>query len=339
MAMNGATPSELLRVDSLRKHFRVSKPHGLGSSTLRAVDGVSFALGKGETLGLVGESGCGKSTLGRTIVGLHEASGGHVFLNGRDISGTSRRARSFERREMQIVFQDPYASLDPRMSVHEIIAEPLRINGMYSRERVTKMLTAVGLQEGAATRKPAEFSGGQRQRIAIARALALDPELVILDEAVSALDVSIQAQIINLLKALQRASGVAYLFIAHDLSVVRYISDRVAVMYLGRIVESGTRDEVFGSPQHPYTQALLSAVPRPDPARRRASTRIVLKGELPDPLAPPSGCGFRTRCPKAQAICASVTPVGASDPRAHAVACHFPGPLESSSSSSANVPQ
>lgn len=319
---------ELLKVEDLHKHFRVSKVKGWGSSELRAVDGVSFTLNQGETLGLVGESGCGKSTLGRTILGLHDATAGRVLLNGENLLTTRIGRKRHHRRDMQVVFQDPYASLDPRMSVFEIIAEPLRINGVFRGERVMEMLACVGLRPDSAGRRPAEFSGGQRQRIAIARALALDPALVILDEAVSALDVSIQAQIINLLKELQRDRGLAYLFIAHDLSVVRHISHRVAVMYLGKIVETGIREQVFGTPLHPYTQALLSAVPVPDPKRRGAGRRIVLKGDLPNPLEPPSGCSFRTRCFKAQPVCANVEPqllIHAGD--GHLAACHFASPV------------
>jgi len=326
--MAAANHRELLRVEDLRKHFRVSKVGGWGSSQLRALDGVSFTLDGGETLGLVGESGCGKSTLGRTILGLHDATSGQVLLKGENLLTTRIGRKRQHRRDMQVVFQDPYASLDPRMTIFEIIAEPLRINGVFDRERVMEMLACVGLRPDSAIRRPAEFSGGQRQRIAIARALALDPALVVLDEAVSALDVSIQAQIVNLLKSLQRERGLAYLFIAHDLSVVRHISHRVAVMYLGKIVETGTRDQVFGTALHPYTQALLSAVPVPDPARRGREHRIVLKGDLPNPLEPPSGCSFRTRCFKAREICTRVEPPLADDAGiGHLAACHFSAPL------------
>ncbi|MCC7427282.1 MAG: ABC transporter ATP-binding protein [Alphaproteobacteria bacterium] len=311
-----------LAVRDLCKEFRVSRPRRWGSDRLHAVAGLSFTIARGETLGLVGESGCGKSTLGRVILGLHQATRGEITLDGEDIS--RRRARR-HRRRMQVVFQDPYASLDPRMSVFEIIAEPLRINGVFRAERVAEMLAHVGLSPDMAERRPAEFSGGQRQRIAIARALALDPEILILDEAVSALDVSIQAQIINLLKGLQRRFGLTFLFIAHDLSVVRHISDRVAVMYLGRIVEMGSREQVFDRPAHPYTQSLLSAVPVADPAARRA--RIILEGDLPNPLHPPSGCAFRTRCFKARPLCAEAPP--ALEDRTgggQLTACHFPEP-------------
>jgi peptide/nickel transport system ATP-binding protein len=257
------------------------------------------------------------------VLGLHEATEGTVLLKGRRISGLKARVLRPLRRQMQVVFQDPYASLDPRMTVREIVGEPLRINGEYSPERVLELLGHVGLGADAALRRPSEFSGGQRQRIAIARALALGPDLVVLDEAVSALDVSVQAQVVNLLKRLQRELGLAYLFISHDLALVRHISDRVAVMYLGKIVEVGATQRVFDAPAHPYTQALLSAVPNPN---RAIGERIVLKGDLPDPLRPPSGCAFRTRCFKAQEKCAREEPaLTASMATDHLSACHFAG--------------
>jgi oligopeptide/dipeptide ABC transporter ATP-binding protein len=316
-----------LRVVDLHRHFKVVKSHGWGAETLRAVNGVSLRVRRRETVGLVGESGCGKSTLGRTIAGLQEATEGAVYFDGADVGAMSPRRRMAYRRRMQVVFQDPYASLDPRMTVHEIVAEPLRINGVYDAARVAQMLEFVGLSADAQALRPAAFSGGQRQRIAIARALALNPELLILDEAVSALDVSIQAQIVNLLDRLQRELGLSYLFISHDLSVIRYVSHRVAVMYLGRIVEMAPTDALFARPLHPYTQSLLSAVPTPDPARRSRGSRIVLKGDLPNPLRPPSGCVFRTRCFKARPICESVAPpLEAGGTADHLAACHFPGP-------------
>jgi peptide/nickel transport system ATP-binding protein len=312
-----------LKIENLHKTFKIRRTRGLGSDRLRAVNGVSLELKQGETLGLVGESGCGKSTLGRVVLGLHEATEGVVLLKGRKVSGLKPRALRPFRRQMQVVFQDPYASLDPRMTVGEIVGEPLRINGQYRPEKVLELLGHVGLRPEAALRRPGEFSGGQRQRIAIARALALGPDLVVLDEAVSALDVSIQAQVVNLLKRLQRELGLSYLFISHDLAVVRHISDRVAVMYLGKIVEVGETRTVFGAPAHPYTQALLSAVPNPN---RGGGERIVLKGDLPDPLRPPSGCAFRTRCFKAQDICAREEPALAPRTAAgHLSACHFAG--------------
>ena len=316
-----------LRVDDLYKDFKVRRARGWGKDILRAVGGISFDIRQGETLGLVGESGCGKSTLGRVILGLHDATEGAVLLKGKNLVGMSARALRPWRREMQVVFQDPYASLDPRMTIAEIIAEPLRINSAYHPERITELLGQVGLSVEAAGRRPAQFSGGQRQRVAIARALALRPELIVLDEAVSALDVSIQAQVINLLKQLQKDLGLAYLFISHDLSVVRHISDRVAVMYLGKIVETGTREQVFDAPCHPYTQALLSAIPNPDPNDARSRRRIILKGDLPNPLRPPSGCTFRTRCFKAQSICAVEEPQLLQRTEAgHLSACHFATP-------------
>lgn len=309
-------------------HFRVAKARGWGKATLRAVNGVSFSLDRGRTLGVVGESGCGKSTLGRTLLGLHTPTSGRVMLAGEDLTRISRRRPRRYRRLMQVVFQDPYASLDPRMNAHEIVAEPLRINGEYRRARVDELIEAVGLAASAAGRKPAEFSGGQRQRIAIARALALNPELLILDEAVSALDVSIQAQIINLLAGIQRQRGVAYLFISHNLAVIRHVSDHVAVMYLGRIVETGRSSQIFDDPRHPYTQALLSDAPVPDPAGRRDRARLILRGELPNPVNPPSGCAFRTRCFKARPECAAaVPPLVAQTQADHLAACFFPSPL------------
>ena len=312
----------VLEVQALGKRFQLRRI-GWRRETLRAVEDVSFTVRRGRTLGLVGESGCGKSTLGRTILGLYKPDIGTVRLNGTDLTTLGRTQVRPHRRHMQVVFQDPYASLDPRMSVHELIAEPLRIHRCYAPERVLDAMRQVGLQPDMAGLLPAAFSGGQRQRIGIARALALRPELLILDEPVSALDVSIQAQVVNLLKQLQAELGLAYVFIAHDLSVVRYISHDVAVMYLGRIVEMGRRDQVFGAPAHPYTQALLSAVPVPEPGGRAG--RIILKGDLPNPVHPPSGCTFRTRCFKAQPLCAELVPallprLGDAD---HGVACHF----------------
>jgi len=312
-----------LKVEDLHKTFKIRRNRGFGSDRLSAVGGVSFELKQGETLGLVGESGCGKSTLGRVILGLHEATRGAVILKGRDITGMKPRALRLLRRHMQVVFQDPYASLDPRLTAGEAIAEPLRINGMYRPERVIELLQEVGLGPEAASKLPSEFSGGQRQRIAIARALALNPDLLVLDEAVSALDVSIQAQVINLLKKLQQKLGLAYLFISHDLSVVRHVSDHVAVMYLGKIVEMGGGEQIFGAPSHPYTQALLSAIPHPNPGEG-GRRRIILKGDLPNPLKPPSGCAFRTRCLKAQAICArEEPPLAKHAATGHLAACHF----------------
>ena len=320
-----------LQVETLSKSFDIRRRKGWGHDKLRAVREVSFTLTQGRTLGLVGESGCGKSTLGRLILRLIDSSGGVIRLKGDDITTLKPARLRPKRRELQVVFQDPYASLDPRMTIHDVIAEPLRINGRYDPARIAELLSAVGLSGEVAQRRPSEFSGGQRQRIAIARALALGPDVMILDEAVSALDVSIQAQVINLLKDLQSRLGLSYLFISHDLSVVHHISDDVAVMYLGKLVEFGSRDQVFNAPAHPYTQALLSAIPVPDPDKARSAGRIVLSGDIPNPLSPPSGCAFRTRCFKATEYCAQVEPelTDRTGP-GHRSACHYassPGAL------------
>ena len=310
---------ELVRVRGLFKHFPVAG----SDDVVRAVDGVTFEIYKGETLGLVGESGCGKSTVGRCLLRLMEPTRGEVFFEDKDVLSLSGKDLRALRREMQIIFQDPYASLNPRMRVREIVGEPLIVHGVGAkqerRERVAELLTKVGLDPDYMNRYPHEFSGGQRQRIGIARALALNPKLIVADEPVSALDVSVQAQVVNLLEDLQREFDLTYLFISHGLAVVEHISDRVAVMYLGRIVEIASAVELYANPLHPYTRALLSAIPVPDPTRKRE--RIVLHGDVPTPINPPTGCRFHTRCPEAIPECSRIDPDLREVAPGHAVAC------------------
>jgi oligopeptide/dipeptide ABC transporter ATP-binding protein len=326
----GASDENLLSVRDLVVHFP-RRGNGIVRRTvgaIHAVCGVTFDIRPGETLGLVGESGCGKTTTGRALLRLIKATSGSVTFEGRELMTLERHTLRDVRRQIQVVFQDPFGSLDPRMPIGESIAEPLHIHGLWhhdtGRQKVSEALSLVGLDPRFANRFPNEFSGGQRQRIGIARALILEPKLLVLDEPVSALDVSIQAGVVNLLEDLQQRLGISYLFIAHDLSVVRHVSHRVAVMYLGRIVEIGDQASIYRRPQHPYTQALLSAVPIPDPRKERTRRHIVLKGDLPSPENPPSGCRFRTRCWKAQEICATETPELVIRGGDHPVACHFP---------------
>ncbi len=325
------TPSlaeTLIEVADLKKHFPVQK--GVFRRTVghvKAVDGVSMTIKRGETLGLVGESGCGKSTVGRTMLGLYQPTAGTVCIAGIDVAKAPKEARKQLRRKAQMIFQDPFASLNPRWTVNAIVSEPLRVHGLAADNkaraaRVAELLELVGLSGRYVNRFPHEFSGGQRQRIGIARALASEPLFIVCDEPIAALDVSIQAQVVNLLQKLQVQLGLTYLFIAHDLSMVRHICDRVAVMYLGRIMELAASDDLYDRPLHPYTQALLSAVPVPDPKTARQRQRVVLQGDVPSPLNPPSGCRFHTRCPIAQPHCAQMEPAWREVQPGHWVACH-----------------
>lgn len=310
-----------IKVKNLSKSFTIQK------KTLHAVRNVNLHIHRGETLGLVGESGCGKTTVGRSIMRLYEPSSGNVLFDGIDLSILPRRALKKTRQRMQMIFQDPYASLNPRMTVQEIIAEPLEIHNLCKRgdyyRRCQELLEIVGLNPNHLSRFPHEFSGGQRQRIGIARALAVEPEFIVCDEPISALDVSVQAQVVNLLRELQQKMNLTYLFIAHDLAMVRYISDRVAVMYLGQIVEIATSDDLYKTPKHPYTQALLASIPIPDPVVERERPRVVVKGELPNPLSPPKGCAFHTRCPKAKEVCRLKEPRLQQVAPGHFTACHL----------------
>ncbi|SDM90215.1 oligopeptide transport system ATP-binding protein [Paenibacillus sp. yr247] len=316
------TNQPILQIRNMKKHFN------LGSGrVLKAVDNFSIEINRGETFGLVGESGCGKSTAGRTIIKLYDATEGEVIFDGEDVHKLKGKKLKEFNRNMQMVFQDPYASLNPRMTVGNIIAEGIDIHGLYKgakrKERVMELLRAVGLNDEHANRFPHEFSGGQRQRIGIARALAIEPKFIIADEPISALDVSVQAQVVNLFKRLQKEMGLTYLFIAHDLAMVKHISDRIGVMYLGNLVEVTTSDDLYAKPLHPYTQSLLSAIPIPDPEIERTRERIILEGDVPSPLNPPSGCPFRTRCPQAMPQCAeSMPPTKEVEPN-HFVACHL----------------
>ena len=320
------TNQPLLEVKNLKKHFDIGR-----GQTVKAVDGITFDVYRGETFGVVGESGCGKSTAGRTLLTLYDKTDGEVRYDGEDVHDIPEKDRDRFFRKMQMIFQDPYASLNPRSTVKEIIAEPMEIHGLFNNKqdrlnRVYELLEEVGLNRDHANRYPHEFSGGQRQRIGIARALALDPEFIICDEPISALDVSVQAQIVNLLERLQREKGLTYLFIAHDLSMVRHISDRIAVMYLGHIIELTDSERLYEKPLHPYTQALLSAVPIPDPKVEEERSRIILEGDLPSPIDPPSGCVFRTRCPFARDVCAQEKPKWLEAEEGRYVACHLYDP-------------
>ncbi|ADO84271.1 ABC transporter ATP-binding protein [Ilyobacter polytropus] len=318
----------LLEVKNLKKYFE-SKKGFFGKKTqyVKAVDDVSFYIKKGETFGLVGESGCGKSTTGRTLIRLYDVTAGNIIFDGQDISNLKERDLIPFRKKIQMIFQDPYASLNTRMTVADIVGEPLDIHGIAKgqdrQNRIYELLEKVGLSKDHASRYPHEFSGGQRQRIGIARALAVDPEFIICDEPISALDVSIQAQVVNMLEDLQKELGLTYLFIAHDLSMVKHISDRIGVMYLGKMVEVAESDELYEKPAHPYTQALLSSIPIPDPELNAQMEREILEGDVPSPLNPPSGCRFRTRCKYAKEICSQQEPILQEVAPGHMAACHF----------------
>ena len=323
----------LVEVRNLKKYFPVTAGFLFSSTNnVKAVDGVSFDIYEQETLGLVGETGCGKTTVGRTMLRLYEPTAGDILFDGVNLNSLGERELRHTRRKMQMIFQDPYASLNPRMTVGSIVGAPLDVHTKQSRkikqDRVQELLDMVGLNPDFVNRYPHEFSGGQRQRIGIARALALNPEFVVCDEPISSLDVSIQAQVVNLLEELQKRLGLTYLFIAHDLSMVRHISDRMAVMYLGKVVELADRDEIFLNSLHPYTQALMSAVPVPDPDFAEKKDRIILDGDIPNPSNPPVGCNFNTRCPVAQEICFTDEPEYREEKENHWVACHFPQKLQ-----------
>ena len=318
----------LLEVNNLKKHFPIRKGFlGKNVQQVQAVDGVSFKIRRGETLGLVGESGCGKSTTGRTIIRLYDVTDGEVIFDGQDISKMNQQDLRSIRKRIQMIFQDPYASLNSRMTVGDIIGEPIDIHNIAAGEERQKiiydLLERVGLSKGHASRYPHEFSGGQRQRIGIARALAVNPDFIICDEPISALDVSIQAQVVNMLEDLQKEFGLTYLFIAHDLSMVKHIADRIGVMYLGKLVEVSESDDLYNNPNHPYTQALLSAIPIPDPKVAKSNERIVLEGDVPSPINPPSGCTFRTRCRYVMDICSKEEPLLVDIGNGHMSACHL----------------